>query len=115
MRRLAIALLLFAFASAAQTGPLQPGSQDSSQAANAPIASTITVPAGTVVSLALTHAILAKTAKIGDDVYAESTFPVAVNGQMAIPPGTYVQGQMTRWLAPVYFRPMHNFRFILRS
>ena len=65
MRRLAIAILLFAFASAAQTGPLQPSSQDSSQTANAPNASTIAVPAGATVSLTLTHAILSQDGQGG--------------------------------------------------
>jgi hypothetical protein len=110
MRRLAIAVLLFAFASAAQTGPLQPSSQDSAQAANAPNSSTITVPAGTTVSRTLTRAILAKTAKVGDDVYAESAFPVAVNGQMAIPPGTYVQGQIDTLARPGIFSPHAQFQ-----
>jgi hypothetical protein len=48
---------------------------------------------------------MAKTAKAVESVYAETAFPVAVNDQMAIPPGTYVQGQidtLTRpgWLSP---------------
>ena len=110
MRRLAIAILLFAFASAAQTGPLQPSSQDSTQAAGTPKAATIAVPAGTTVSLTLTHAIMAKTAKVGDDVYAESAFPVAVNGQMAIPPGTYVQGQIDTLARPGIFSPHAQFQ-----
>jgi hypothetical protein len=110
MRRLAIAFLLFAFASAAQTGPLRPSSPDSSQAVNAPTASTITVPSGTIVSLTLTRAIMAKTAKVGDDVYAESAFPVAVNGQMAIPPGTYVQGQIDTLARPGVFSAHAQFQ-----
>jgi hypothetical protein len=49
--------------------------------------------------------VLARTAKVGDGVYAQAAFPVAVKNQMAIPPGTYVQGQidtLTRlgWLSP---------------
>jgi hypothetical protein len=110
MPRLAIALLLFAFASAAQRGPLQPNSQDSAQAANTPNAPTIMVPAGTTVSLALTHAILAKTAKVGDDVYAETSFPVAVDNQMAIPPGTYAQGQIDTLARPGIFSPHAQFQ-----
>lgn len=105
MRRLAIALLLSAFAAAAQRGPLQPSSASSVQTANAPDASTITVPAGTTVLLVLTHAILAKTAKVGDEVHAETAFPVAVGGQMAIPPGTYVQGQIDTLARPGIFSP----------
>jgi hypothetical protein len=55
--------------------------------------------------LALTNPVLARSAKAGESVYAQTAFPVAVNNQIAIPPGTYVQGQidtLTRpgWLAP---------------
>jgi hypothetical protein len=113
MRRLAIAVLLFAFAPAsavAQTGHLQPSSQSSVQAANTPGAATIVVPSGTMVSLALTHAILAKRAKVGDDVYAETAFPVAVNGQMAIPPSTYVRGQIDTLARPGIFSPHAQFQ-----
>jgi len=97
---------------AAQTAPPQPGSQRPAQtqsaAAKSTIAaakSTIVVPAGTTVSLALTNPILAKTAKSGDSVYAETAFPVAVNDQIAIPLGTYAQGQIDSvkrpgWLSP---------------
>ena len=113
MRRLAIAILLFAFTSAAQTGPLRPSSEPSVQTGNAPGAATITVPAGTTVSLAITHAILTKTAKPGDDVYAETVFPVAVNNQMAIPPGTYVQGQIDRLTRPGIFSPHAQFQIHL--
>ncbi|MGA2606930.1 MAG: hypothetical protein ABSH01_05660 [Terriglobia bacterium] len=105
MRRLAIAILLSALACAAQTAPPQPDSQGGAQARSTPAESRIVVPAGTTVSLMLTSPILAKTAKAGDSVYAQAVFPVAVNNQMAIPPGTYVQGQidtLTRpgWLSP---------------
>ena len=55
---------------------------------------TIEVPAGTKVVLATTSPVWAKTAKLGDSVYAETAFPVTVNDQMAIPPRTYVRGQI---------------------
>lgn len=58
----------------------------------APTPSTMTVPAGTKVELGLTSPIWANSAAPGENVYAQTTFPVAVNGAMAIPPGTYVRG-----------------------
>ena len=105
MRRLAMAILLTALTSAAQTAPPQPDLQGRAQARSTPAETRIVVPTGTTVSLMLTSPILAKTAKGGDSVYAQAAFPVAVNNQMAIPPGTYVQGQidtLTRpgWLSP---------------
>ncbi|HXN47182.1 MAG TPA: hypothetical protein VN893_11115 [Bryobacteraceae bacterium] len=54
----------------------------------------IEIPAGTIVALAMTSPVWAKTVKLGDSVYAETAFPVTVNDQMAIPPRTYVRGQI---------------------
>ncbi len=58
----------------------------------APTPATMTVPAGTKVELGLTSPIWANSAAPGENVYAQTTFPVAINGAMAIPPGTYVRG-----------------------
>jgi len=57
--------------------------------------STITVPAGTKVLLALKNAVTTRSARPGDGVYLESTFPVAANNRILIPAGTYVQGSIT--------------------
>jgi type IV secretory pathway VirB10-like protein len=56
---------------------------------------TITIPAGTRIPLALKQAISTKTAKEGDPVYAQTTFPFAMNDRIVIPTGTYVQGKIT--------------------
>jgi type IV secretion system protein VirB10 len=57
--------------------------------------STVTVPAGTKIALKLKHGISTKNVKVGDGVYAATSFPVTINDQMVIPPGTYVQGVVT--------------------
>ena len=54
----------------------------------------LTIPSGTRVPLRLKQAISTKTAKEGDAVYAETTFPFALNDRIVIPPGTYVQGKI---------------------
>lgn len=107
MRRLAIAILLTALTSAAQTAPPQPDSQVRAQepAANpqppsqaqaqAPAAShkqTITIPAGTRIPLALASPITGKSARPGAAVRAVTGFPVTVGTRLAIPVGTYVEG-----------------------
>lgn len=56
----------------------------------------ITLPSGTKVPLVLKHAITTKSAREGDAVYAETNFPVVQDGQIVIPPGTYVQGKISR-------------------
>src|SRR5260370_21970418 len=57
---------------------------------------TLTIPAGTRVTLSLKQAISTKTAKNGDPVYAETAFPFVVNERVAIPAGTYIQGKIER-------------------
>jgi hypothetical protein len=55
-----------------------------------------TVPAGTKVLLQLRSAINTKSAKPGDGVYLDSTFPVVVGNRVMIPSGVYVQGIVDR-------------------
>jgi hypothetical protein len=56
---------------------------------------TIEIPAGTKVALRLKQAISTKTAREGDAVYAETTFPIAIDDRILIPVGTYVQGKIS--------------------
>ncbi|MBV9146982.1 MAG: hypothetical protein JO065_13775, partial [Acidobacteria bacterium] len=62
------------------------------QTATAPAPKTITVPAGQKLLMQLKSGINTKTAKAGDGVYMETSFPVTIDNVMAIPPHTYVQG-----------------------
>jgi len=50
--------------------------------------------------LGLSGPVWARSAQPGETVYTETTFPVAVNGVMTIPPGTYVKG-----IIDIVFRP----------
>ena len=56
---------------------------------------TLTIPAGTRIPLSLKQAISTKTAKEGDPVYCETTFPFVMNDRIVVPPGTYVQGKLS--------------------
>jgi len=56
----------------------------------------LVLAAGTKIPLVLKHAISTKSAREGDSVYAETSFPVVVNGRIVVPAGTYVQGVITR-------------------
>jgi hypothetical protein len=55
-------------------------------------AAVLTVPAGTTIPLQLRQPISTKGEKIGDPIYAQTTFPVVVEGNIVIPAGTWVQG-----------------------
>src|ERR1017187_10408963 len=79
MRLRAIVGLVSAMASVAQQPAAKP---------------PIEIPAGTKIALTMTSPVWAKSVKLGDNVYAETAFPVTVNDRMAIPPRTYVRGQI---------------------
>jgi type IV secretion system protein VirB10 len=52
------------------------------------------VPAGTKIPIELRQPISTKTAVPGTKVYAQTTFPVVIEGDMVIPAGTWVQGEV---------------------
>ncbi|MGA2813503.1 MAG: hypothetical protein ABSG16_19040 [Candidatus Acidiferrum sp.] len=54
----------------------------------------ITVPQGTRIPLVLTTPIDTHATHSGDSLRAETSFPVTVYNQLAIPAGTYAEGQM---------------------
>jgi len=60
----------------------------------------ITVPAGTRIPLILKQGITTKNARVGDPVYAQTSFPIAFHDRIAIPPGTFVQGEIRRVQRP---------------
>jgi hypothetical protein len=70
------------------------------QQANVDPAADYNVPSGTKIPLMLTQGITSKTAKEGDPVYAQTSFPVTQNNRIVIPAGTYVQGVVRRVVRP---------------
>src|ERR1700757_497304 len=61
-------------------------------AGGGPGQSVFVVPAGTKIPLALKSALSTKTARPGDAVYLQTSFPVVVGARVVIPAGVYVQG-----------------------
>lgn len=57
-------------------------------------APAVVLPAGTKILLALKNAVHIRSARVGDAVYLQSSFPVVVGDRVALPAGTYVQGQI---------------------
>lgn len=53
------------------------------------------IPRGTHVLLRMLNSINTRTATEGNQVYLQTVTPVAVDGAMVIPPGTYVQGSVS--------------------
>jgi len=61
---------------------------------DATAASTRTVPAGTVIPVNLTSRISTKHANEGDGIYAQTAVPIAINGEILIPAGTFIRGKI---------------------
>ena len=103
-RALSLCALLLAGCAAAQTAatpttPVAPAATETTEpvaAQPAARSTALTIPARTKVPLALKQAISTKTAKEGDPVYCETTFPFVVNDRIVIPAGTYIQGKISR-------------------
>ena len=81
-----------------QVAPRSPIIQQ--QQSNVDPGSDYNVPSGTKIPLTLTQGITSKTAKEGDPVYAQTSFPVTQNNRILIPAGTYVQGVVRRVVRP---------------
>jgi len=58
------------------------------------------VPSGTRVPLVLKQGISTKNARVGDPVYAQTSFPITQDNRIVIPPGTFVQGEVRRIQRP---------------
>jgi hypothetical protein len=107
MQRIVAAILLTAWTGfSCNTAASVPQSEipSTTRVVHASEKSTITVPSGTKVALTLTSPIWSKSAKVGDSIHSVTSFPVAVGNEMAIPPGTYVEGRIDglarpRWLS----------------
>src|SRR4051812_25901972 len=50
------------------------------------------VPAGVRIPIQLRQPISTKGARPGDPIYAQTSFPIVIEGDMVIPAGTWVQG-----------------------
>jgi len=74
-------------APAAQVAPARAGQ-------NAPAGQAITVPTGTTLQLTLMSAVKSKSTHAGDTVRAVVAFPVTIGTALAIPAGTFVDGDV---------------------
>src|SRR5438874_7491869 len=86
----AVFILAVSAASQASASP-----QAATLSTQTPVVKPLIVPAGTKVPISLKHAINTKSAREGDSVYAETTFPVVQDNHVLIPAGTYVQGKIS--------------------
>jgi hypothetical protein len=76
------------------TAPETPTAQNQAGDTIPPNNSTLTIPSGTKLVLAMTSPVWTRNVQPGDPIYAATAFPSAVDDQMAVPPGTYVEGRI---------------------
>jgi hypothetical protein len=91
--RMILAVLLLGTLASAQASPAANAGTDASTSPKT--ATELTIPSGTRFPVALKHAVSSKGTREGDEVYAETTFPVVANGRVLIPAGTFVQGKVS--------------------
>jgi hypothetical protein len=71
---------------------------------------TFVVETGTRIPLSMVNSVSTKTTGEGDRVYLETTFPIAVNGKIVIPAGSYVLGTVTSSKRPGKVKGRGEFR-----
>src|SRR6185436_15039677 len=82
-----VGLLLVLLMQAPEFANREPASTDNT-------ASARVVPAGTVIPVNLSSRISTKHAKEGDGIYAQTALPIAINGEILIPAGSFVRGKV---------------------
>ncbi len=92
----AIATALLSSLAFAQDQTPPPAPPDSAQVQVEAQHANITIPAGTHLALVLTQPVQTRYIRRGDDIYAQVTSPVDAENQVAIPPGTFVQGMVDK-------------------
>lgn len=82
--------------SALAFGQAKPASTSAPSANSQAEDTSLTIPAGSRIPVALKHAISTKSAREGDSVYAQTNFPFVLNEKVLVPAGTYVQGKISQ-------------------
>src|SRR6266702_2996639 len=73
----------------------------------------ITVPAGTRVGVVLQNGISTRSAKPGDSVYLQTSFPITQNNRVVIPVGSYLRGALLESKRPGRVKGRGEFRLRL--
>src|SRR6516225_353584 len=68
----------------------------------------VIVPAGTRIGVVLQNGITTRSAKPGDSVYLQTSFPVTIGNRVVIPIGSYLRGELIEAKGPGEFRMRLN-------
>jgi hypothetical protein len=80
-----------------------------------PVDSSVTVPAGAHIFAQLQRPLETRSAKIGDSVYMQVTFPVTVDDKVLIPAGTYILATLDSVSRRSWIHHRIAFRFRITS
>src|SRR5437899_308929 len=75
----------------------------------------ITVPAGTRVGVVLQNGISTRSAKPGDSVYLQTSFPITIGNRIVIPVGSYLRGELIDSKRPGRVKGRGEFRMRLNT
>lgn len=78
-------------------------------------AQKIVVPAGTRVGVVLQNGISTRSAKPGDSVYLQTSFPITINNRIVIPVGSYLRGELIESKRPGRVKGRGEFRMRLNT
>ncbi len=73
----------------------------------------ITVPSGTRVGVVLQNGISTRSAKPGDSIYLQTSFPITQNNRIVIPVGSYLRGELLESKRPGKVKGKGEFRLRL--
>jgi hypothetical protein len=76
---------------------------------------SILVPAGTRVGVVLENGISTRSAKPGDSVYFQTSFPITQNNKIVIPVGSYLRGELIESKRPGRVKGKGQFRLRLNT
>ncbi|HEY6945786.1 MAG TPA: hypothetical protein VI431_11655 [Candidatus Acidoferrum sp.] len=75
----------------------------------------VVVPAGTRVGVVLQNGISTRSAKPGDSVYLQTSFPITINNRIVIPVGSYLRGELIESKRPGRIKGRGEFRMRLNT
>src|SRR3984893_9053104 len=96
-----------------QSGAPAPVAPKPAAAPQAGASERITVPSGTRVGVVLQNGISTRSAKPGDSVYLQTSFPITQNNRIVIPVGSYLRGELLESKRPGNVKGKGEFRLRL--
>jgi len=75
----------------------------------------VIVPAGTRIGVVLQNGITTRSAKPGDSVYLQTSFPVTIGNRVVIPIGSYLRGELIEAKRPGRVKGRGEFRMRLNT